>query len=58
MAHLTLARKIAAITLTIWKKGVRFDAEPETTSSLSVWSRTLHYLTFLSDFSSFNLTPI
>ncbi len=27
MARLTLARKIAAITLTIWKKGVRFDAE-------------------------------
>jgi transposase len=27
MARLTLARKIAAITLTVWKKGVRFDAE-------------------------------
>jgi transposase len=27
MARLTLARKIAAITLIIWKKGVRFDAE-------------------------------
>lgn len=26
MARLTLARKIAAITLTIWKEGVRFDA--------------------------------
>lgn len=26
MARLTLARKIAAITLIIWKKGVRFDA--------------------------------
>ena len=26
MARLTLARKIAAITLTIWKKGVEFDA--------------------------------
>jgi transposase len=26
MARLTLARKIAAITLTIWKKGDRFDA--------------------------------
>jgi transposase len=25
MAHLTLARKIAAISLTIWKKGVQFD---------------------------------
>jgi transposase len=25
MAHLTLARKIAAITLTVWKKGERFD---------------------------------
>jgi transposase len=27
MARLTLARKIAAITLIIWKKEVRFDAE-------------------------------
>ena len=27
MARLTLARKIAAITLAIWKKGGRFDAE-------------------------------
>jgi transposase len=27
MARLTLARKIAAITLILWKKGVRFDAE-------------------------------
>jgi transposase len=27
MARLTLARKIAAITLTVWKKGVRFDAQ-------------------------------
>jgi len=27
LARLTLARKIAAITLTVWKKGVRFDAE-------------------------------
>jgi hypothetical protein len=26
MARLTLARKIAAITLTVWKKEVRFDA--------------------------------
>jgi hypothetical protein len=26
LAQLTLARKIAAITLTIWKKGDRFDA--------------------------------
>jgi transposase len=26
MARLTLARKIAAITLSIWKKGARFDA--------------------------------
>jgi transposase len=26
MARLTLARKIATITLTVWKKGVRFDA--------------------------------
>jgi hypothetical protein len=27
MARLTLARKIAAITLKIWKKGEAFDAE-------------------------------
>jgi len=27
MARLTLARKIAAITLLVWKEGVRFDAE-------------------------------
>jgi len=27
MARLTLARKIAAITLTVWKKGESFDAE-------------------------------
>jgi transposase len=27
MARLTLARKIAAITLTLWKKGAGFDAE-------------------------------
>ena len=27
MARLTLARKIAAIALTLWKKGARFDAE-------------------------------
>jgi transposase len=27
MARLTLARKIAAITLIVWKKGVHFDAE-------------------------------
>jgi transposase len=27
MARLTLARKIAAITLIVWKKGVRFDGE-------------------------------
>jgi hypothetical protein len=27
MARLTLARKIATITLILWKKGGRFDAE-------------------------------
>lgn len=27
MARLTLARKIAAITLIMWKKGVNFDAQ-------------------------------
>jgi hypothetical protein len=26
LARLTLARKIAAITLAVWKKGERFDA--------------------------------
>ena len=40
MARLTLARKIAAITLIVWKKEVRFDAQLfETTSSLSVSGR-------------------
>jgi hypothetical protein len=27
MARLTLARKMAAITLIVWKKGVRFEAQ-------------------------------
>jgi hypothetical protein len=37
MAQLTLARKIAAITLIAWKKEVRFDANDlRTTSSLNV----------------------
>ena len=27
MARLTLARKIAAVSLTMWKKGVQFDAQ-------------------------------
>jgi transposase len=37
MARLTLARKIAAIVLTIWKKGGRFDpGQLKTVSSLSV----------------------
>jgi hypothetical protein len=27
MARLTLARKIATLTLTIWKKGVQFDTK-------------------------------
>jgi hypothetical protein len=27
MARLTLARKIAAITLIVWKKGVSFDTQ-------------------------------
>ena len=27
LARLTLARKIATITLTLWKKGVQFDAK-------------------------------
>lgn len=33
MARLTLARKIAAITLLVWKKGVCFDAEQTETAS-------------------------
>ena len=42
MARLTLARKIAAITLTIWKKGACFDAQRITSaSSLSVSGREL-----------------
>ncbi len=39
MARLTLARKIAAITLIVWKKGARFDAKLSKTSSLSVSDR-------------------
>jgi hypothetical protein len=36
MARLTLARKIAAITLIVWKKEVRFDASYlKITSSVS-----------------------
>jgi hypothetical protein len=27
MARLTLARKMAAIVLTVWKKGARFDPQ-------------------------------
>jgi hypothetical protein len=27
MARLTVARKIAAVTLLVWRKGVRFDAD-------------------------------
>ncbi len=37
MARLTLARKIAAITLILWKKEERFDAEQlKNASSLSI----------------------
>jgi hypothetical protein len=36
MARLTLARKMAAITLIIWKKGVDFGQTIESASSLSV----------------------
>ena len=36
MARLTLARKIAAITLTLWKKGEGFDAEKLKPRRLSV----------------------
>jgi hypothetical protein len=35
MARLTLARKIAAITLLVWKKGVCFDAQQLNRSSLT-----------------------
>jgi hypothetical protein len=38
MACLTLARKIAAITLTLWKKGECFDAEH--LKSQSAWAST------------------
>jgi hypothetical protein len=37
MARLTLARKIAAIALTLWRKEGRFDAEQRTTGSTSVY---------------------
>jgi transposase len=40
MARLTLARKIAAIALTLWKKGESFDAEKlKTTSGLSLFGQ-------------------
>ena len=39
MARLTLARKIAAITLIVWKKEVRFRRQLFETSSLSVSDR-------------------
>ena len=40
MARLTLARKIAAITLTVWKKGACFDAQYlKQQNSLSVSDR-------------------
>ncbi len=44
MARLTLARKIAAITLLVWKKGVRFDAEylTETFQEIPGHPRTQH----------------
>jgi len=36
MARLTLARKIAAITLTLWKKGANFD--PQQLSRQAAWA--------------------
>jgi hypothetical protein len=36
MARLTLARKIAAITLIVWKKGARFD--PQHLKQQVVWA--------------------
>jgi hypothetical protein len=47
LARVTLARKIAAVTLTLWKKGARFDAGLcEATSSLSVNRRSRPLLRF------------
>ena len=40
MARLTLARKIAAITLTLWKKEERFDAEKLKTQAACASNRT------------------
>jgi hypothetical protein len=41
-ARLTLARKIVAITLLVWKKGMRFDARHlKQQAAGCVWSRTL-----------------
>jgi hypothetical protein len=41
MARLTLARKIAAIALTLWKKEERFDAEQLKTQAARALHRTL-----------------
>ncbi len=40
MARLTLARKIAAITLTLWKRGARFDAQQLKTQAARASNRT------------------
>src|SRR5207248_8299801 len=40
MARLTLARKIAAIALTLWKKEERFDAEQLKLQAALAWHRT------------------
>ncbi len=42
MARLTLARKIAAITLTLWKGGKRFDAVPPRITQKSCRPRVSH----------------
>jgi len=44
MARLTLARKIAAITLIIWKKGVSFD--PKQLQRQAVWASLRKSLPF------------
>ena len=41
LARLTLARKIAAITLLVWKKGVCFDAEHLKRQQLERWLENL-----------------
>ena len=46
MARLTLARKIAAIALTLWKKEERFDAEQLKTKQLERYTELRGFLSF------------